>query len=208
MTMAQNFEIQLQGLMVRMLTIEKKFVQIVQKLLIVSLILLFFSTPLVFGAQPIERKKILVLFSFRPTLPVASQWDRGLRSVFENNSVIKPTINFEHLDLTHFGDEQHVNMLLDLYRYKYSNPMPDLVIPVLDSSLDLMLKYGDKVFPGVPIVFGGVESQFIKNRSLRSNITGYLTDINYTGTLELALDLHKDLLLRFTHFGMSVLVRV
>jgi PAS domain S-box-containing protein len=192
MTMAQNFEIQLQGLMVSMLTIEKKFAQILLNLLILGFILLFYSTPTVLGTQQIERKKILVLFPFRPTLPVASQWDRGLRSIFENNSAIKPVINFEYLDLIHFGDEQHVNMLLDLYRYKYSNPMPDLIIPVLDSSLDLMLKYGDKVFPGVPIVFGGVESQFIKNRSLPSNITGYLTDINYTGTLELALDLHKD----------------
>ena len=192
MTMAQNFWIKLPDLMVRMLVMGRKFAQILKNLLIVGFILLFFSAPLALGTQHIERKHILVLFSFRPTLPVASQWDRGLRKVFENNSAIQPVINIEYLDLTHFGDQQHVNMLLELYRHKYSKPIPDLIIPVLDSSLDLMLKYGDKIFPGVPIVFGGIERQFINSRSLRPNVTGYLTDINYKGTLELALNLHKD----------------
>jgi PAS domain S-box-containing protein len=96
----------------------------------------------------------------------------------------------EHLDLTHFDDNRHLQLLLDLYRHKYSNPKPDLIIPVLNRSVDLILKYGENLFPDVPIVFGGVEKQFIESRSVRSNITGYLTDINYTGTLELALNLH------------------
>lgn len=192
MTMAKNFLIQLQDLMARMVVMGRKFVQILQNLAIVFFFLLFFSAPLALGTQHIERKHILVLFSFRPTLPVASQWDRGLRKIFKNSSAIQPVINIEYLDLTHFGDQQHVNMLLEIYRHKYSKPIPDLIIPVLDSSLDLMINYGDKIFPGVPIVFGGVEGQFVNSRSLPSNVTGYLTDINYKGTLELALNLHKD----------------
>ena len=192
MTMSQNFWIHLQNLRVRMLVMGRKFAQILQNLLIVGFILLFFSAPLALGAQQSERKKILVLYSFRPTLPVAAQWDRGIRSVFENNKAIHSVIDIEHLDLTHFGDQQHVNVLLELYRLKYSNPKPDLIIPVLNSSVDLMLKYGEKLFPGVPIVFGGVESQFIDSRKLRSNITGQLTEIDFEGTLDLALNIHKD----------------
>ena len=164
MTMAQNFWNQLQDRMARILVMGRKFAQIFQNLLIFSFILLFFSTPLALGTQHIERKHILVLFSFRPTLPVASQWDRGLRKVFENNSGNQPVINIEYLDLTHFGDQQHVDVLLELYRHKYSNPKPDLIIPVLNSSVDLMLKYGETLFPGVPIVFGGVEGQFSNQR--------------------------------------------
>lgn len=192
MTMAQNLWIQLQDLMFRMPVMGRKFAQILQNLFIVGFILLFFSDPLALGTQHIERKHILILFSFRPTLPVAFQWDRGLRKVFENNSAIHPVINIEYLDITHFGNQQHVNMLLDLYRHKYTNPKPDLIIPILNSSVDLMLKYGEKLFPGVPIVFGGVESQFIDSRKLRSNITGHLTEIDYKGTLDLALNMHKD----------------
>ncbi|MBQ0718422.1 MAG: hypothetical protein KBT64_14525, partial [Sulfitobacter litoralis] len=170
----------------------KKFAQVFQNLLIVGFILLFFSTPLALGSQHIERKNILVLFSFRSTLPVATQWDRGIRSVFESSTSDKRVVNIEYLDLMHFDDERHIQILLDNLRHKYSNPKPDVIIPVFNSAVDLALKHGPDLFPGVPIVFGGIENKFIENRSLRPNVTGYLTDNNYTGTLDLALKLHPD----------------
>ncbi|MFC1822555.1 ATP-binding protein [Thermodesulfobacteriota bacterium] len=159
-------------------------------LIIFSLVLFSYSLP--FASQEPERKKVLVLFSFRPTLPVASQWDRGIRSVFEASTSPKTVINIEYLDLMHYDADRLIQLLLDVYHYKYSKPKPDLIIPVFNSAVDLVLKHGPDFFPGVPIVFGGIESKFIKNRSLGPHITGYLTDNNYTGTLDLALNLHPD----------------
>ncbi|MDB4285466.1 ATP-binding protein [bacterium] len=153
--------------------------------------LLFLNSPAL-GSQQIERKKVLVLYSFRSTQPVASQWDKGIRSVFEANISPKMGINIEHLDLMHYDDDRLIQLLLDVYRYKYSKPKPDLIIPVFNSAVDLVLKHGPDLFPGVPIVFGGVESRFLENRSLGPHITGYLTDNNYTGSLDLALNLHPD----------------
>jgi hypothetical protein len=101
-------------------------------------------------------------------------------------------VNIEYLDLMHFDDERYIQILLDIFQYKYSKPKPDLIIPVFNSAVALVLKHGPDLFPGVPIVFGGVESKFVENRSLGPNVTGYLTDNNYTGTLDLALNLHPD----------------
>ncbi len=103
----------------------------------------------------------------------------------------KIVVHIEHLDSRRFDEDRYIQLLLDVYRYKYSKPKPDLIIPVLNSAVDLMLKHGPDLFPGIPIVFGGVESKFIENRSLGPNITGYLSDNNYTGTLDLALNLHR-----------------
>ena len=154
-------------------------------------IICFFQSA-TFGAEQQNRKKILVLFSFRPTLPVAVQWDRGIRSVFEASTSHKMVVNIEYLDLMHFDDERHIQILLNNLRHKYSNPKPDLIIPVFNSAVALALNHGPDLFPGVPIVFGGIESKFVENRSLGPNVTGYLTDNNYTGTLDLALNLHPD----------------
>ena len=82
-------------------------IPVVKTLLLVLSLLVLFDSPTL-GSQPSERKKILVLFSFRPTLPVASQWNRGIRSVFDANKALETIINIEHLDLTHFNDEHHV----------------------------------------------------------------------------------------------------
>lgn len=174
------------------LIMRKTFAQIFQDLLIVGFVLLFFSASLALGAQNIERKNILVLFSFRPTLPVATQWDRGIRSVLESSTSHKMLVNIEYLDLSHFDDKQHIKILLNNLRHKYSNPKPDLIIPVFNSAVDMALKHGPDLFPGVPIVFGALESQFVESQSLEPNITGYLSDNNYTGTLDLALKLHPN----------------
>jgi signal transduction histidine kinase len=136
------------------------------KFLLWVLLFLVFFNPILLASQQIERKNVLVLFSFRPTLPVAYQWDRGIQSVFEPSTSHKMVVNIEYLDLMHFDDERYIQILLDIFRYKF--------------------------FPGVPIVFGGVESKFVENRSFGPNVTGYLIDNNYTGTLDLALNLHPD----------------
>ena len=38
-----------------------------------------------------------------------------------------------------------------------------------------MLQYGSVLFPDIPIVFGGVEKQFIENRTLVPGISGFQT---------------------------------
>jgi signal transduction histidine kinase len=171
--------------------LKKLLASVVTVLLIFCAMFFLISTPL-FGAQHDERKKIVVLFSFRPTLPIAAQWDRGLRSIFDADQSHDYLINIEHLDLTHFGDEKHLDLLKNLYRYKYADHKPDLIIPVLGAAIDLVLDQKADLFNGVPIVFGGVEKQFLENLALPDNATGHLTDINYTKTLELALRLHPN----------------
>jgi len=157
---------------------------------ILSFLALFNSTLL--ASQQSEQKNVLVLFSFRPTFPIASQWDRGIQSVFKQSISPKIVVNIEYLDLMHYEAERYIQILLDILRFKYSKPKPDLIIPVFDSAVDLVLDHGPDLFSGVPIVFGGVESKFFENRSLGQNVTGYLTDNNYTGTLDLMLNLHPD----------------
>jgi hypothetical protein len=60
-------------------------------------------------------------------LPIASQWDRGIRSVFELSTSYKIGVNIEHLDSMHFDEDRYIQLLLDVYRYKYSKSKPDLI---------------------------------------------------------------------------------
>ena len=179
-------------LMVRPLINSLLSLHLLKKALFAFLTMLLFLNSPALGSQQIERKNVLVLYSFRSTQPVAARWDKGIQSVFESNISHKMGVNIEYLDLMHYDDDRLIQLLLDVYRYKYSKPKPDLIIPVFNSAVDLVLKHGPDSFPGVPIVFGGVESKFFENRSLGPHITGYLTDNNYTGTLDLALNLHPD----------------
>jgi len=67
--------------MFRFLTSSLTSLQLFKKALLAFLIMLVLFFPLLSSAQQSEPKNILVLFSFRPTLPVASEWDQGIRSI-------------------------------------------------------------------------------------------------------------------------------
>jgi len=152
-------------------------------------LLILFHPPLL--AQPEAKpKNVLVLATYRPSAPVAHLWERGIRSVLEADPANRIKIDFEYLELIHRQDDRYVKLLLDLYRHKYTKLKPDLIIPIYKGALEFVLKYGTELFPGIPVVFGGVEKSFFGNRALGLNITGIFPVISYRETLDLALALH------------------
>jgi len=64
-------------------------------LLLVPVLVL--SHSVLFAAQQITPKRVLVLASYRATSPVAYQWDRGIRSVFKAGPSDRIAIDIEYL---------------------------------------------------------------------------------------------------------------
>ena len=56
-----------------------------------------------------------------------------------------------------YPGDAHLQNFVDLLRHKYSQPKMDVVIGVDDEATDILLKYGDELFPGIPIVFLSAE---------------------------------------------------
>jgi hypothetical protein len=92
--------------------------------------------------QETEQKNVLVLASYSPTVPVASFWDKGIRSVFDNSSTPPAKIDIEYLYHHRIQDPHYRKLLVDLYHYKYSKEKPDLIIAIYSAALDFALKYG------------------------------------------------------------------
>jgi PAS domain S-box-containing protein len=159
-------------------------------LLLVPVLVL--SHSVLFAAQQIAPKRVLVLASYSPTVPVADLWDKGIRSVFDTSSTPPIRIDIEHLYHHRIQDHHYRRMLVDLYHYKYSKENPDLVIALYSAALDFALKVGLDLFQDIPIIFGGVVRQSVENRTLGSNIYGIINSTSYKETLDLALTLHPN----------------
>ncbi|MDX2454698.1 hypothetical protein, partial [Desulfosarcina sp.] len=167
------------------------FVSILLLFLILPLWILCSATPL-FGAQPSEHKKILLLASYHPSAPVGNLWRLGIRSILESEGHSNVDLDIEYLDVLRFRDARYAQLLTDLLRHKYATSQPDLVVAVYNTALDFMRTHGPELFPGVPVVFAGVEEKFIDIGKLGPNITGMISAPNYSETLDLALRLHPD----------------
>ena len=137
-----------------------------------------------------ESFRVLVLSSFRNSMPINADWYAGLVQGFSSANDLRIEIDTEYPDLSSLGDSNYVDQLLDVYRHTYRQRKPHLVIPIYTPALRFLLDHGESLFPGVPIVFLGADNRFVTSRQLPPNITGISSVSDIAGTLELALDVH------------------
>jgi len=67
-----------------------------------------------------------------------------------------------------------------------------VIIPALAPALDFVLKYRDKLFPSVPVVFGAIDKHEAEARTLGKGVLGIPMTVDLEATLDLALRLHPD----------------
>ena len=157
-------------------------------LLVLSFLVVFNSTLL--ASPETKAKRVLVLASYKATAPVAHLWNRGIQSVFESQNFNQFDIDIEYLDLISFNDDRYIQLMRDKLRHKLLKFRPDLVVPIYNRALGFVLKHREDLFPGIPVVFAGVEQNYLKGWKTTPDVTGLFSVNSYKETLDLALNLH------------------
>lgn len=135
-------------------------------------------------------KRILVLYDEdKDALPGLARMDRGLREAFRARLGSGIEIHSESLALSQFDRAGYEALIADYYRRKYAGSTPDLIVAVLEPSLDFLLRNAGTLFPGVPIVFSGVDASTIKGKALPANVTGVVVKRTFSRTLDVVLRL-------------------
>ncbi len=75
---------------------------------------------------------------------------------------------------------------------KYANQGLDIILCSDDNALDFLLACRDELFPGVPVVFCGINNFQNDRLAGRVGFTGVAEEADLQGTLELVLKLHPD----------------
>jgi PAS domain S-box-containing protein len=164
---------------------------LLRKALLAFLTILLFLNSHALGSQENRHKTVLIVYSLGHMYPVMANWDRNIWFVFRNQQDINIKVNTENLDLSLYHDSDYIRRTVDIFRYRYLESKPDLIIAVFEPAFDFVLKYGQELFPDVPIIFGGIERLSFENPDLYPNITGVFQDgTAYGKTLDLALNLH------------------
>jgi len=164
---------------------------LLRKALLAFLTILLFFNSHALGSQENRHKTVLIVYSLGHMYPVMANWDRNIWFVFRNQQDINIKVNTENLDLSLYHDSDYIRRTVDIFRYRYLESKPDLIIAVFEPAFDFVLKYRQELFPDVPIIFGGIERLSFENPDLYPNITGVFQDgTAYGKTLDLALNLH------------------
>ncbi len=118
-------------------------------------------------------KNILVLHSYHRGFLWDDTIDQGIYEIFSDSANID--IRVEYMDTKRINDEKYKLLLLDIFKYKFSEAHFDVIITTDNIALNFMLQHRDTLFPETPVVFCGVNNfhqSMIPERHL------------YTGTTE------------------------
>lgn len=134
---------------------------------------------------------VLILHSYNDGMPWTDSLNRGILKAFMEKGV-RVEYFFEYMDSKRFTYKGYFDRLVGIFEHKYRDTDFDLVISTDDNAYIFLALHGDELFPGVPILFSGVNdpSQVMLHKT--RNATGIMENIDISGTLNIARALHPE----------------
>ncbi|MEZ7198131.1 PAS domain S-box protein [Pseudodesulfovibrio karagichevae] len=103
-----------------------------------------------------DRKQILLLNSFHQGFLWTDEVNRGLMDVLRPRET-GITMHVEYMDTMRVEFNDHYEQqLMNVYAHKYRGVNLDLILATDNAAYDLLRRHHDELFPGIPVVFGGV----------------------------------------------------
>jgi signal transduction histidine kinase len=147
-------------------------------------------------AEADQPKQVLVIYSQSRLLPANIEFDAGLRDAFHADPGQPTRIFSEFLDEPDFGGEKYELTIANYLREKYVDRPPDALVVSSDTVLSFLLRFRDRLFPTVPIVYSGVSQDAIRSiPNMPPEVVGVPIAYDFAGTAKLAFQLHP----RATH---------
>ncbi|MFH2093016.1 MAG: ATP-binding protein [Pseudomonadota bacterium] len=137
-----------------------------------------------------EKKRVLILHSYHQGNKWTDDENSGILEVLGHN---RPgfQIETEYMDTKKIADDQYFTQLFEIYTRKYKKIHFDVIVSTDDNAFFFLRNYRDKLFPGTPVVFCGVN--FFKPSYLDGvkGFTGVNEDADLKGAIDTALALHS-----------------
>ncbi len=159
-----------------------------QQFAVVILATLVLCQPAPAHAQDVQRK-VLVLYSTGREAAISQISERELPRILDAGLDRHLDYYSEYIDAGRFADPAYQAGVRDFLRLKYAELRFDLVIGMLDVSIQFLEKYRPELFPDTPVVF------FARTHVAPRlpNSTGLTGEVDFAQTVTLARALHPGL---------------
>ncbi|KAB2888042.1 MAG: response regulator [Desulfobulbaceae bacterium] len=136
------------------------------------------------------KKSILYLNSYHHGYQWSDSIFEGIRAGL-NESPYIIDLQVEYLDAKKYNTAPVIEGLFEVFRRKFASEHYDVVIVSDDDAFNFALQFRPKLFPGVPIVFSGV-NDLEPHEIAVGNLTGVVESFDLAGTIDAVLRLHPD----------------
>ncbi|MFO7978074.1 MAG: PAS domain S-box protein [Bacteroidales bacterium] len=134
-----------------------------------------------------DQQKVLVIHSYHSSFAWTDNITRGIDSAF-SQTVPQASLTVEFLDSKRKFTPGYQEKIKEVLAHKFKDDYFDMIILSDDDARDFMLRYGEEIFPGVPVVFCGINDYEGQGGNNGSPMSGVLEKIDFNGTMDLAVD--------------------
>jgi PAS domain S-box-containing protein len=136
-------------------------------------------------------QSILIVHSYHQGFRWTDSIMEGMLDVLQKEAP-DADIHVEYLDAKRLPQEIFSPFFDETLRRKFSKITPTVILVSDDAAFDLMLALRDKHYPGVALVFCGVNNLSDERLAGHVAVTGVTEDFDIRGTVEIALKLHPN----------------
>lgn len=141
--------------------------------------------------QAAKAKHVLLLNSYHQRMT----WVGNILQAVEDELVKDDSnlvLHVENMDTKRFHSKDYIDSLFDSYRAKYSNTRFDLILSSDNNAFDFLKQHRDTLFPGIPVIFCGVNDYTPEMLEGFPNVTGVAEVISPAKTMDVILRNHPD----------------
>jgi signal transduction histidine kinase len=144
-------------------------------------------------AAEMRARSILVVDQSESRGPFYYQIFSGLRSAVNADAGSHVTLYAENLDLSRFNGAAYEESLRQQLKEKYRDRSIGVVVAVGTSTLELVLRWREELWPGVPVVFTLVDEMDFARLKLPSDVTGGIVKLALADSVKAAHAVVPDL---------------
>lgn len=160
-------------------------------ILLLSLVMNIINVQPAMAAIP-NSTEVLVLHSYSPDYEWTKTIQLGIEGVFNPKSN-NYRIRVEYMDAGHSPQLLEGKQLVQLYKDKFSNSHFRAIIVSDNTAFDFVRQYRDEIFPGVPVVFCGINGYEESMIEGLVGFTGIAEDNDFIGLFKIIHNLHPTL---------------
>jgi signal transduction histidine kinase len=149
--------------------------------------------PVHLPAAEMRARSILVLDQSESRGPFYYQIFTGLCSVVNADTRFHTTLYSENLDLSRFNGASYEESLKQQLKEKYRDRPIGVVVAVGMSTLELVLRWREELWPGVPVVFALVDEMDFARLKLPPDVTGGIVKLALADSIKAARAVVPDL---------------
>jgi len=136
-----------------------------------------------------QGRSVLVIEADRPELPLYVAANEAFRATVRDASRQPVEVFLESLDMARFGQEGYLEEFEKWVGTKYRGRRMDAVVALGPVAYRAAVRWRDKLWPGVPLVFGGVDRGTFEALGRVPGSTGALIEFGHLNSIRMALEL-------------------